>query len=119
VLRGRPPVGRTDAGALVGPGPVPRSLPVHAAIPGSGVVLGRAINAEFLQGTMAEGGRVAYTTGHTVGLFRGGLGGSPQQFVRMTTQGSPQTKDELANATGRVRLARRSLNRNRGLAPGR
>jgi hypothetical protein len=121
VLRGRHPIGYRpqDAGALTGPGPVPHAVPLHSAIPGSGVTLGRAIGRELLQSTMAEGPRVAWTTGHALSTYRGGAIAGPQQFVKLTTQGSPQTKDALANATGRTRIARRALSRNRGFGPGR
>jgi hypothetical protein len=104
--------------AITGGGGPPSPMAVRSAsIPGGGVTLSRAIGRELQQSTMAEGERVAYTTAHWQSRHTTGELPSPQQYVRMTGQGSPHSKEGLESVP-RVRLARRSLSRNRGLAPG-
>jgi hypothetical protein len=115
-VRRRRPVGFPAELALTGPGPAPGIE--TSPVPGNGIALARAVGREIQTGMFSDDGITAFTTGHWRGTYSGGELNSPQQFVKLTGQGSVQMPDNIAATAPNIRLARRALSRNRGLAPG-
>lgn len=87
--------------------------------PGGGTVLASAIGRELQFSTRAGStwnASTAHGTQHTT--HRTGSLDSPQRFVRMISQGGPNTPENIEPTATNIRIARRALSRNRGRGPG-
>jgi hypothetical protein len=82
--------------------------------PGGGNALGRAINGQLLASMLAGGIWKSWTTSRGSRTFAGETIRSPQEFVKLTTQGSPHSKVNIEQTVETIRLSRRALGRNRG-----
>jgi hypothetical protein len=93
-----------------------RSRPVEGwEPPGGSVTLASAIARNMQLSTMlgsSWNASTAHGTGHNV--HRSGALVSPQTFVKMTTQGGPNTIENIQPTAAPIRIARRALSRNRG-----